>query len=181
MDCHWTTHWFSSWTPPLWIVIERTISYLIVSLTTTYIFQGKHFVNIIFASATGLLLLLEKKQEIVTFYIGVYCLKINCTILSRSLPATSGAAAQGAECIRPGVNTSRRALRVFYLECAVPKAVHHMRASEASRQRSLRQLCCNELHRSYNVYSYLYIHCTCITLLTENKHLCHIWGIIDTL
>ncbi len=64
---------FSSWTPPLWIVIERTISYLIVSLTTTYIFQGKHFVNIIFASATGLLLLLEKRR--------------NCNILYRRILA----------------------------------------------------------------------------------------------
>ena len=79
-------------------------------------------------------------------------MKINCTILSGSLPATSGAAAQGVECIRLGVNTSRRALRVFHPECAVPKVIHQIWASEASRQRSLRQLCCNELHMSCNVY-----------------------------
>ena len=164
MDCHWTNHIIFNSQPYYNIYISRQAF-------------CKH--NI--CKCNRPVTITRKKQEIVTFYIGVYCLKINCTILSRSLPATSGAAAQGAECIRPGVNTSRRALRVFYLECAVPKVVHHMRASEASRQRSLRQLCCNELHRSYNVYSYLYIHCICITLLTENKHLCHIWGIIDTL
>ena len=43
----------------------------------------------------------------------------NCwTEWAQSLPANSGAAAHWAKCIRPEVNTSRRALRVLEPECS---------------------------------------------------------------